>query len=53
MTSLQNHNMIKKTKMIFRSVTDYFTDKMTEGSIQYTVKPVLRGHLWDKEKVTL
>jgi hypothetical protein len=19
----------------------------------YTVKPVLRGHLWDKEKVTL
>jgi len=25
MTSLQNQNIIKKTKMIFRSVTDYFT----------------------------
>jgi len=22
-------------------------------SFIYTVKPVLRGHLWDKEKVTL
>jgi hypothetical protein len=26
--------------------------KITGGK-KYTVKPVLRGHLWDKEKVTL
>ena len=27
--------------------------KGTKNRAQYTVKPVLRGHLWDKEKVAL
>jgi len=27
--------------------------KITCAVISYAVKPVLRGHLWDKEKVAL
>jgi hypothetical protein len=37
--------IIEKTKFLIKK-----TWKHCKKKLKYTVKPVLRGHLWDKEK---
>ena len=54
MTSLKTKNNKQKCWMPLNDLNEIvwtYTTQKYNWLIQCTVKPVLRGHLWDKEKV--